>query len=117
LYAGDRLSFIHAVKRIYFRVPDSVEQFTVTARGSRAETVRVNVLNPGGNQVATGQTTLKDETMKVQVRAGEHAGGIWSLELTRADEGALEDHSISLDPKIPPILSLNPKHVFGARPR
>ncbi len=117
LYAGDRLSFIHAVNRVYFKVPDSVEHFTLTARGSQAETVRVNVFNPEGNQVATGQTTLKDETVKIQVSAGEHAGGTWSLELTRADEGTLEDHSISLDPEIPPILSLNPGHVFDARPR
>ena len=117
LYAGDRLSFIHAVDRIYFGVPDNVNQFTVTARGSKAETVCVNVFNPEGSQVATGQTTLKDETVKVQVSAGEHAGGTWSLELTRADEGTLEDHSISLDPKLPPILSLTPRHVFGARPR
>jgi hypothetical protein len=117
LYAADRLSFIHAVNRIYFSVPDGVEQFAVTARGSGAETVRVNVLSPEGNQVTTGQTTLKDETVRIQVSAGEYSGDTWSLELTRADEGVLEDHSISLDPKLPPILSLSPKHVFGARPR
>jgi hypothetical protein len=117
LYAGNRLSFIHAVNRIYFSVPDNVEQFTITARGSGAETVRVNVFSPEGNRVATGQTTLEQETVKIQVSAGDNSVGVWSLELTRADEGTLEDYSISLDPKLPPILSLKPGHVFGTRPR
>ncbi|MFC1714637.1 hypothetical protein ACFL6S_13300 [Candidatus Poribacteria bacterium] len=117
LYAGDRLSFIYAVNRIYFSVPDNVDQFTITARGSGAETVRVNVLSPEGNQVATGQTTLKEGTVKVRVSAGDYSCDIWSLELTRADEGTLEDHSIILDPRLTPILSLNLKHVFDARSR
>jgi hypothetical protein len=115
LYAGEGLSLIYGVERLYFKVPDSVQEFTLTARGSGAETVRVNVFDPEGNQTATGQTTLKQEMVKIQVLAGEHTGDTWSLELTRADEGVLEDHSIKLDPNLPPILSLTPEHVFDTR--
>jgi hypothetical protein len=86
-----------------------------TEKADKAETVRVNVFNPEGSQVATGQTTLEEETVKIQISAGDNSDGIWSLELTRADDGALEDYSIILDPKIPPVLSLNPGHVFGVR--
>jgi len=115
IYAGNKASFIKGVNRVYFTVPDNVAQFTITARGTKAETVRINVFNPEGSQVATGQTTLEEETVKIQISAGDNSDGIWSLELTRADEGTLEDHSIILDPKLPPVLSLDPDHVFGAR--
>lgn len=113
LYAGEWLSFIYGSERLYFKAPDKVEQFTLAIRGSGGETVRVNVYNPEGVQVATGQTTLKATKAEVSVPVGVHAGKIWSLALTKADEGVLEDNSIQLDPKLPPTLSLVPEHVFG----
>ena len=115
LYTDDGLSFIYGVERLYFTVPDNVKQFTLTANGSGAETVRVNVFDPEGNQAATGQTTLKERAATIQVTAGEYASDVWSLELTRADEGVLEDHTIRLDPGLAPILSLTPEHIFGIR--
>ena len=112
LYSGDGLSLIYSVDRLYFGVPDGVEQFTLTAKGSGAETVRVNVLDSSGNQVATGQTTTKEEMVEIQVTTGAHNNGAWSLEFARADESVIEDHTIKLDPKLPPVLSLAPGHLF-----
>ena len=112
LYSGGGLSLIYSVDRLYFRVPDGVEQFILTAKGSGVETVRVNVFDPSGNQVATGQTTTKDEMVEIQVTAGHYHDGAWSLEFTRADESVIEDHTIKLDPKLPPVLSLDPGHLF-----
>jgi hypothetical protein len=116
LYCGPTLSFIYGVERLYFSVPDGVEQFKLTARGSGAETVRVNVLDPAGNQIATGQTTTREEMVTIEVAAGQNAGGVWSLEFTRADDGVIEDHTIELDPKLPPVLSLDPGHLFRFSP-
>jgi hypothetical protein len=112
LYAGESLAFIHAAERLYFRVPEGVTDFTLTLRGSGGETVRANVFDPEGNQAATGQTTLAEMTTQVKVTVGAHAGRTWALQLTKADEGTLEDNSITLDPKLPPTLSLVEGQVF-----
>jgi len=117
LYAGDYLSLIYETERLYFLVPDNVNQFGLIARGSGAETVRLNVFNPEGNQVATGQTTPQKREVTIEVSADHYAGQIWSLGLTKADEGVIEDNSIKLDPKLPPILSLIPEHVFTISPK
>lgn len=113
LYAGDGLSIIGGAERLYFNVPSNVDEFTLAARGAGAETVRVDVHDPGGNQVATGQTSLKAEEAKITVPTGENAGKTWSLAIGKADEGVLEDSAITLDSKLPPALSLAPQHVFG----
>ncbi|MFH1922232.1 MAG: hypothetical protein ABIP48_20400 [Planctomycetota bacterium] len=115
LYAGERLHLIHAAKRLYFKVPEGVDQFKLPVEGSGGETVRVNVLDPEGTQVATGQTTLETTKITVEVPVGNQAGKTWSLEITRADTGVLEDNSIQLDAKLPPTLSLVPDQVFDLR--
>ena len=117
LYAGEALGLIHGAKRLYFKVPRGVDRFTLTVKGAGAETVRLNVFDPQGTQVATGQTTLETTKLNVDVSAGDHAGKTWSLELTRADEGVLEDSSIKLDAKLVPTLSLTPEQVFDLGPR
>ncbi len=114
LYAGEPLKLIRGAERLYFTVPETVLQFTLTIEGAGAETVRVNVFDPDGNQAATGQTTPERATAEVEVAAGEQAGRVWSLQLTRADAGVLEDNSIQLDPRLAPTLSLVPEHVFEA---
>ncbi len=48
--------------------------------------------------------------MKIPVADASDA--VWSLELARADTGVLEDSTIRLDPKLPPVLSLVPEEVF-----
>ncbi|MFH1266592.1 MAG: hypothetical protein ABIK89_12760, partial [Planctomycetota bacterium] len=115
LYAGERLHLIHAAKQLYFKVPEGVDQFKLPVEGSGGETVRVNVLDPEGTQVATGQTTLETTKITIDVPVGNQAGKIWSLEITRADTGVLEDNAIQLDAKLPPTLSLVPEQVFDLR--
>ena len=117
LYAGEPLKLIHGAKRLYFKVPAGVTRFALTIEGAGAETVRLNVFDPEGNQAATGQTTAGRQKVEVGVSADGHAGGVWSLELTRAEEGVLEDSSIQLDAKLAPAVSLVPEQVFEIRPR
>ncbi|NQT11388.1 MAG: hypothetical protein HQ582_01480, partial [Planctomycetes bacterium] len=111
LYTGESLHVIHGARRLYFQVPDGVERFTIGVRGTGAETVRLNVFDPEGAQVATGQTSLAKTEAKVEVDAADKGGKTWSLELTKADEGVLEDVAIRLDPKLAPSLSLAPGQV------
>lgn len=116
LYARDGLSLIYGAKRFYFKVPAGATEFTLSIKGAGGETVRLNVFDPGGDQAATGQTTLQNTEAQVKVAVGGLAGKTWSLETTRADEGVLEDNTIKLDPKLPPTLSLTPGHVFDLSP-
>jgi len=115
LFAGEGLSLIYGAERLYFKVPAGVEGFSLTIRGSGAETVRVEVYDPAGNPVATGQTTLRENQAEIHVSAGDQAGQVWSLAITRADEGVLEDNTLRLDPPLPPTVSLVPEHVFDFR--
>jgi hypothetical protein len=115
LYAGQGLHFIQGVERLYFHVPEALKKFSITVEGDGAETVRVNILDPSGQQVASGQTSRRTSLAKVEVPVGTSAGATWSLQLTRADEGTLEDHSVKLDSKLPPVLSLLPRQVFNQK--
>jgi hypothetical protein len=112
LYAGEGLSLIYGVDRLYFKVPAGTEQFTLSVRSAGAETVRVDVYDPDGNQAATGQTTLQSSQTEIPVPVGGQAGKVWSLALGKADAGVLEDSTITLDPKLIPTLSLSPEQVF-----
>ncbi len=101
-----------AAQRLYFHVPAHTISFTVRARSFGLETVRLNVYNPDGELVATGQTTPTEERLTVEVEAGDGAGKTWAVEVAEADEGVLEDVHLSLGPELPPTFSLVPEHVF-----
>ncbi len=116
LFAADGLSLIYGARQLYFHVPVGVARFTVTVRGSGAETVRLNVADPTGKRAASVQTTPKSERASVAVASGEAAGKTWSLELTRADDGVLEDCTIQLGRELPSCLALHPDHVFRLAP-
>jgi hypothetical protein len=113
---GDGAGFIFAQERLYFHVPAGVSEFTLTAKGAGAETVRVSVFDPTDAPVATGQTTPAEGATEIRVPVGEYADRTWSLETTRADEGVLEDHKLTLDKQLPPLLAFSPEHVFGLQP-
>jgi hypothetical protein len=108
----DGASLIHVAEQMYFHVPKGVGEFGITATGRGAETVRVNVFNPEGKQVATGQTTLGTETVEIKVPVGDNAGKTWSMVTAKADEGVVEDYSIRLSTGLPAVLSLAPEQVF-----
>ena len=112
LYARQRLGLIHGAERMYFYVPEGLERFTINTSGAGGETVRVNVFDPTGAQASTAQTGTTRQSVALDVSVGSHAGAIWSLQTTKADEGALEDNSLTLDPALSPTLSLVPGHVF-----
>lgn len=117
LYAAEGLSLIGGVERLWFHVPDGTDTFGVTVSGQGAETARLNVYDPEGAPVATAQTSAKQQSAKATITPGnERAGGVYSLEITRADEGVLEDCTVTLDAKLPPTLSLAREQVFQLLP-
>lgn len=116
LYVGERLRTIGGAERLYFQVPKSVGSFTITLQGSGPETVRGGVFDAQGRQVTSGQTSPTAAQAKLEVRTQGHAPGAWSLALTRADEGVLEDQSVRLRDNLAPVLALVPEQVFGLRP-
>jgi len=113
LHAGEGLSLIYGARRLYFRVPEGVARFTLAVRGSGSETVRLNVFDPHGKEGGSVQTTAKSDRASLRVASGEAGGGTWSLELTRAAEGVLEDSTVQLGQELPPTVALDPAHVFG----
>ena len=117
LYAGPEhpLSVIGGANRLYFHVPAGTKQFTVTAQGHGAETVRLDVLDPTGHPAATGQTTLRTDTVAVGVDVGRRGGATWSLALRRADEGVLEDASVALGKRLPAVVFLPFERPAAAR--
>lgn len=110
LYAAEGLSLIQGVGRLYFYVPPKTGAFTLSIKGQGGETARLNVFDPAGNPIATVQTSTKQQTAKATVTPGD--GGAYSLEVTKADEGVLEDYTITLDAKLPPTLSPLAEQVF-----
>jgi len=115
-YAAAGLKLIYGAGLLHFTVPEGVDEFVLRAAGWGGETVRINVLDPDGDLVATGQTTAADTDLDLTVPVGDRQPGTWSLEATRADGGVLEDCTIALDAKLPPVLSLASEHVFGVVP-
>jgi hypothetical protein len=116
LYATEGLSLIGEQPPLYFHVPAGVEKFSLSVKGWGAETVRLDVHDPEGEMVATGQTTLTVVSATVEVQVGEHADAIWSLDIGKADEGVLEDVFLKLDPQLAPTLSFTPEQVFRLTP-
>ncbi|MEA3400505.1 MAG: hypothetical protein U9R79_04595 [Armatimonadota bacterium] len=116
LYAA-RLHIMSGAERLYFRVPEGVEEFTILAEGSSGhETVRVEVYAADGELAAAAESNAEDTEAPVEVQALGHHGETWSLALTRADVGILEDLYLTLPDPLPPVVSLSPEHVFGIRP-
>lgn len=115
ILSGEGASFIREAKPLLFFVPGNVDTFTVTAQGGGSETVRINVLAPDGTTAATGQTTPANNRVTVTASADGNAGKVWSLEAVRADEGVIEDYTITLGEALPPVLSIVREHVFTAK--
>ncbi len=112
ILAADGASFIYGAERLYFHVPAGLLRFTIRFRGSGAETVRVDVYRTDGTLAASGQTSLEEANDMVTVVTGNQTGGVWSLSISQAETGVLDDNRIYLDRKLPPTLSLSSELVF-----
>jgi len=114
LYAGDGLGLIFGAERLYFHVPPGVTKFSLGAKGQQVENVKLQVFDPSDKLVAEGQTTQKQNAITLSVPAGDGAGKVWGLCVSKPDEGVLEDSTLSVGKGLAPIFSLRPDEVFRA---
>lgn len=96
---------------LYFHVPEQLAEFDISIAGQGPEAMRLDVMNPQGEVVASGQTTSAQVGVNVPVHTAGKSG-TWSVLQLRADVGTLEDNSIRLDSRVAPLLSLSKDHVF-----
>jgi hypothetical protein len=116
IFAADRLGIMGGVKSLYFHVPAGTRQFAIQASGSGGETVRVKIVDPDGKMAATGQTSPDVAKVSIPAIVGSQGGKTWSLETGRADQGTLEDYTLSLQPPLPGVVSLVPEQAFQTLP-
>ncbi|MGD9497284.1 MAG: hypothetical protein AB7Y46_13375 [Armatimonadota bacterium] len=115
LYAT-KLHTMGGAQRLYFRVPEDAGQISILGEGSsERETIRVDLYDPAGAMVASAQCTVQDSAAPIDLPLTAGAGEVWSLAITRADVGILEDSTVTLNEPLPPVLSLIPGHAFGMR--
>ncbi len=107
----ERLHTIHGVTRLFFHVPEGMEAFSLGVSGSGRETARGILRGPEGETVASKQTSPEETSVALSADA---TPGVWSVQVTEADTGVLEDASVLRDEKLPPVISLAAEHVFRA---
>ncbi|MFO7947325.1 MAG: hypothetical protein R6V19_10975 [Armatimonadota bacterium] len=112
LYTGETLSLIESAPHLYLHVPAGVKRLTCQFEGVGRETVRINAISPAGEIAESAQTTFDQHRQTLDVPVGDYHDAVWALQVTKADEGVLEDSSLTLAPNLPPVVSLVPEHVF-----
>lgn len=112
LFAEAGVHFLYTAEKLYFQPPAGLKEFTLNARGQGVETIKVTVMDPAGQPVATAQTTPTLDRCVLKVPVGEQGGKVWSLTTARGDEGALEDNTLAVGGGLSPVLSYFPDEVF-----
>ncbi len=115
LYAARRLNLMGEIGRLYFRVPELTDRFTVRIRGSGEETARLTLYEPSGLKAGEAQTNLRRRRAEMEIWPEEEGQGNWSLEITPADEGVLRRSALTIRPGASPVVSLRPEHSFDLR--
>lgn len=115
VYAAQNVGLIFGAEKLYFFVPEGLDKFTLRAWGQGAETVKLTVYGPDGKAAASGQTTTTNSQLQLPVEVQGQGGKTWSLSLTKADEGVLEDAGFALDAKLPPAVSLVEEQVLRGK--
>jgi hypothetical protein len=115
IYAKEGMSVIYGAGRLYFHVPEGLDKFSLRAKTGGAETIKLTIYDPQGKEVASGETTPTKSEVEVTAPVGDQGGKTWSVSLSKAAEGVLEDASLRLDPKLPPTVSLTPEQVLRVK--
>ena len=106
---------IYGAERLYFRLPRDVRELTFGLRGGGGvENVKLTVYGAGGKEVGSGQTTAQKNKLPVRVTAEGQQGELWHLTVGPPDAGVLEDVFLTLDKRLPPVLSYFEDEVFEA---
>lgn len=109
IVADRGVALIHGPNRVYVEAAAGAGQFEVTLSASERERARLTVLDPEGQEVASGQTLgAPDSAVTLEVSVGEHGTEPWTLVTSAADEGRFEDHRLAPGAGLTPVLWLMP---------
>ncbi|MFP4250496.1 MAG: hypothetical protein ACLFU7_12605 [Armatimonadota bacterium] len=109
IYWQERQAVIFGAERLFFHVPDELDTVELRLRGAGAEMVRGNLRGPDGDLRDSAQTSPGEIEVALFADA---VPGVWSIEMTEADTGPLEDATLLRGEGLPPVLSFAPEHVF-----
>ncbi len=117
LLAAHNLHLVLEAGPLYFKVPAGERTFTVHGRGWGPETLKLTIRDARGEVLAEAQSTPTEAGVKLTPKtAAGAASETWSLTVGKADQGVLEDYTLTLQTPLPPVLSLVPSQAFGFRP-
>ena len=110
---GRRQHLIYEQPRIWFLVKAGAKKARLKLRTwSPGETARMAVYDPGGKEIVRGDTVAKSSFHVNAPVAVTHAGKAWSLTLTKASQGTLEDIILSLGQGCGRLLATHPSRLL-----
>lgn len=113
IFAEPSARLIYGAERLYFKVPQELKEFEVILSGGTGiENAKLMLFDPSGAEVASKETTEKENRVNIKAVPGEHAGKVWAVKIDRAAEGAFEDNAITLAKPMPQVLSYFEDEVF-----
>ncbi len=105
--AAPAVNMIYETSPMYFYVPESTEQFTLSFYAMYpGEQVRLRVFDPEGNEAGMEFTRRSGEMqLPITVGAGQD-GRAWSVAFEAVEGMTWEDHTVKMDPALPAYWSL-----------
>ena len=112
-----KLRMIRKAGPLYFYVPKGIDKFTIGIQGGGGrETAKLTVFSPNATSAASVSLTKVGMSAEATVATKGHDAAVWSIVVSKSHEGILEDWTLQLDPKLPPLVALSPHHVFRTAP-
>ncbi len=111
-YAGKPVHFMRNTTPLYINVPDGVTSFSLTAKGTGGEHVKVSIYSPADQLVEQDQTSPAIPEKTLTVNVGGHGPGIWKVVTAATGTDTFEDFFLSLGTEIPQLFSLASDAVF-----
>jgi len=114
LWTGPPFEVAQPGGTLYFFVPKGLPEFNLSARclwGTSA--VKLTVSAPDGSVVQERETDPFVRSLTMTVPTGGRDGQVWRLKVAGLPHQAYRSVLIQFDPRLPPMVSLSPNHVFG----
>ncbi len=99
------------VEPLYFYVNDANKKVVILGNGSGSETFRIVLKSPAG-KILTAETNPLKNNLRLEIEPPVLEAGIWSLSITKANRGRLEDVYFSLMGLRDTWLTFRPDWIF-----
>ncbi|MCD6361763.1 MAG: DUF4838 domain-containing protein [Armatimonadetes bacterium] len=98
--------------RMYFRVPEDCERFTITLFAGKSESALMRIYDPGG-EIVFEEDSLKRDVVPAHFQpTDDQRGKAWAVEIEKASEGILEDYQLLLSDELEPYLATSPEALL-----